>query len=206
MTKNRRTVWLIAIIVTVLLTVAVIIYPRLPGDVAITKFLQAIAPANNAWADALTTTAKTPWNYLLLAGATLLAWWLAGWRAAVGAVICFAGLLWLGPWLQTVLARPRPSPALVRVVGSSSGYSFPSIFALTYAATIGYLTVLAWRTLTGRVRWLIVLAGALLLLIGGSARIVLGAHWPSDVVTSYLLGLVWAALLIWLARAQSFDS
>jgi membrane-associated phospholipid phosphatase len=47
-----------------------------------------------------------------------------------------------------------------------------------------------------------VLAGALLLFVGGSARIVLGAHWPSDVVASYLIGLVWAALLVSLSQAH----
>jgi undecaprenyl-diphosphatase len=127
---------------------------------------------------------------------------IAGWRAAVFAAVCFAGLLLLGPSLQGVIARPRPSPSLVRVVGSPSGYSFPSIFALTYAATVGYLAVLAWRAAAGRARWVVVLVCGLLLFVGGSARIVLGAHWPSDVLASYLIGLVWAALLVSLSRTH----
>jgi membrane-associated phospholipid phosphatase len=35
-----------------------------------------------------------------------------------------------------------------------------------------------------------------LLLVGFAARIALGAHWPSDVILSYLIGLLWAGLLI----------
>jgi membrane-associated phospholipid phosphatase len=88
------------------------------------------------------------------------------------------------------------------MMGSSSGYSFPSIFALTYAATVGYLAILVWHAGAGRMRWAVVLACALLMFIGGSARIVLGAHWPSDVVVSYLIGLVWAALLVFLSQAH----
>jgi len=198
--KKRWMRWVIAIIVTALLSVAVARSAHLPGDVSVTGFLQSVAPADNSWAEAMTTSAKTPWNFLLLAITFLLSRLIAGWRASVLAVVCFGGLLLIGPWLQGVIARPRPSPSLVRVVGSSSGYSFPSIFALTYAATVGYLAVLAWRAMAGRARWGVVLACALLLFVGGSARVVLGAHWPSDVVASYLIGLVWAALLVSLSH------
>jgi undecaprenyl-diphosphatase len=161
-----------------------------------------VAPENNSWAEAVTASAKIPWNFVLLAITLLLSWLIAGWRAAALAAVCFAGLLLIGPWLQGVIARPRPSPSLVRVVGSSSGYSFPSIFALTYAATVGYLAILSWHAAATRTRWAVILASALLLSVGGSARIVLGAHWPSDVAVSYLIGLVWAALLVSLSQAH----
>jgi membrane-associated phospholipid phosphatase len=200
--KRQRMAWIIAIIVTALLSVAVAGSTHLPGDVSITGFLQSVAPKDNAWAEAITTSAKIPWNFILLAATFILSWLIAGWRAAALAAVCFAGLLLIGPWLQGVIARPRPSPSLVRVVGSSSGYSFPSIFALTYAATAGYLAILAWNARAGRTRWVVVLACALLLFVGGSARIVLGAHWPSDVMASYLIGLIWAALLISLSQTH----
>jgi membrane-associated phospholipid phosphatase len=35
-----------------------------------------------------------------------------------------------------------------------------------------------------------------LLILGWVARIALGAHWPSDVIISYYVGLLWAAFLI----------
>jgi membrane-associated phospholipid phosphatase len=46
-------------------------------------------------------------------------------------------------------------------------------------------------------RWTIVLICAALLLAGGIARIGLAAHWPSDVALSYLIGFLWATLLMW---------
>jgi membrane-associated phospholipid phosphatase len=200
--KKRWITWVVAVIATALLTAAVINSDRLPGDVYATRFLQSVAPADNYWAEAITTSARIPWNFLLLAVTVLLSWLIGSWRAAVFATVCFGTLSLFGPWLQGEIARPRPSPSLVRVVGAPSGYSFPSIFALTYAATVGYLAILAWRARDGWARWIVVLFCALLLFAGGSARVVLGAHWPSDVMASYLIGLVWAALLVALAQAR----
>src|SRR5262247_1037062 len=105
--KSRWVTWIIAVVVTALLSVAVVGSERLPGDVYVTRFLQSVAPADNYWAEAITTSAKIPWNFLLLAITVLLSWLIAGWRAAVFAAVCFAGLLLIGPWLQGVIGRPR---------------------------------------------------------------------------------------------------
>jgi len=99
-------------------------------------------------------------------------------------------------------ARPRPSPELVRVFRPLTGYSFPSLFALRYAATFGFLAVLAAVKSSGARRsGLLTVCGALLIL-GFVARVALAAHWPSDVIISYYLGLLWAALLIRFAALQ----
>jgi len=100
--------------------------------------------------------------------------------------------MWLGP----VIARPRPSADLVQVAEKLSGYSFPSIFGMTYASTIGFLAVLFARKTRGALRMTAVTLCCVLLLIGWAARIALGAHWPSDVLLSYLIGVLWADLLI----------
>lgn len=210
--KYQWTVLGIAAALALMLCAAVTVYPQLPGDAAVSGFLQSAAPGNRAWAEAITTSAKTPWSFLLLAITVLLSWLIAGWRAAVFAAVCFLGLWLVGPWLQTLIARPRPSSASIGMMGSgpmgggmkgsSPGYSFPSIFALVYATTAGYLAVLAWHTLTGWTRWAVILTCALLMLVGGIARIVLAAHWPSDIVTTYLVGLVWAGLLVLLLQAK----
>ncbi|MEW6386868.1 MAG: phosphatase PAP2 family protein [Thermodesulfobacteriota bacterium] len=131
-----------------------------------------------------------------------LSWALAGRRAALLAIVSFVGMWALGTWLNPAMARPRPVPPLVQVVGSPRGYSFPSSFALTYASTWGFLAILAAVKATGPVRLALVIFCSVLLLAGGVARIALGAHWPSDIVISYFLGLLWAAGLIrFLAKA-----
>jgi membrane-associated phospholipid phosphatase len=37
---------------------------------------------------------------------------------------------------------------------------------------------------------------AILLILGFVARVALAAHWPSDVIISYYLGVLWAAFII----------
>ena len=101
-----------------------------------------------------------------------------------------------GNRLGPVIARPRPSPELAHVFRSLSGYSFPSLFGLRYAATFGFLAVLAARKSSGVLRTALMIACGVLLIVGWVARVALAAHWPSDVMISYYLGLLWAAFLI----------
>jgi undecaprenyl-diphosphatase len=105
--------------------------------------------------------------------------------------------MWLlGPWLNGLIARPRPSANLVQVVGAFSGYSFPSSLALTYASTFGFVAVLAANVRSVFPRGAVVTLCCAALVVGGAARIALGAHWPSDIILSYLIALLWASLLI----------
>ncbi|MGZ3514132.1 MAG: phosphatase PAP2 family protein, partial [Thermodesulfobacteriota bacterium] len=51
-----------------------------------------------------------------------------------------------------------------------------------------------------RIGLLILCSG--LLILGWVARVSLAAHWPSDVIISYYLGLLWAAFLVRLIQAR----
>jgi membrane-associated phospholipid phosphatase len=137
-----------------------------------------------------------PWVLVLIAATFCLSWVIAGRRAAWLSLASFIGLSLLGKWLGPIVAQPRPSPELVRVAGSFSGSAFPSIFALNYASTVGFLVVLATVKASGKLRWATVLICSSLLLLGWLARVDLAAHWSSDVGLSYLIGFLWVSLLI----------
>jgi len=192
----KEKAWMALCVLTVLLIIGARYSPYFPSDVAVARFVQWITSASTAWAQWISSTAKFPWNLFLLAITAGLSWKLAGWRAAVLALASFAGMWVLGMWLGPLVARPRPSPNLVHVAEKLSGYSFPSIFGLSYASTIGFLAVLFTRKASGALRIIAIVICCLLLLAGWAARISLGAHWPSDVILSYLIGMLWAALLI----------
>lgn len=82
-------------------------------------------------------------------------------------------------------ARPDLEPHLV-VVRTSS---FPSGHATS--SMIFFLTIAL--ALTARTRWHRVAAGAavVLSLFIGTSRVMLGVHWPSDVVGGWAFGALW---------------
>jgi undecaprenyl-diphosphatase len=158
--------------------------------------VQAALPADPGWAQAVSASAQWPWTGVLVLVAAAFGWALRGWLAAVLAVVSYAGVWALDQGLRLILFQPRPSPDLVRVIGHPSGSAFPSTFALVYAGTVGFVAVLALTT--GRASWqtLLFVVCVALLLVGFGARVALGAHWPSDVLLSYLLGFLWVSALL----------
>ena len=95
-------------------------------------------------------------------------------------------------WIARV--RPDLEPHLVVVKTSS----FPSGHATS--SMIFYLT--AALALTAGTRWTRpAAAGAILLaLMIGTSRVMLGVHWPSDVIGGWAFGLLWVLLTLRLAE------
>ena len=194
--RTNYAVWMGLFIIAVLVTLAAKYYAYFPGDVAVERWVQSLVPPNLNWAEGVSRTAEFPWVLLILALIFALSWALAGWRAALLSILSLVGMWVLGAWLGPVIARPRPSPELVRVFRPLSGYSFPSLFALRYAATFGFLAVLAVMKSAGALRTVLLIGCGSLLILGFVARVALAAHWPSDVIISYLPRTLWAAFLI----------
>lgn len=184
------------VVACVLLTFAAARAPYFPGDLAVARAVQTALSGPTAWAVWITATADTPGCFILLALTIILAWAISGWRAALLSLPIFFGVWGLGIWLSPLVAQPRPSADLIHVVGHPKGYAFPSIFGLIYAATFGYIGLLAEVRLHGGLRVLIPALAVTALLIGAAARIVLGAHWPSDLWVAYVMGFVWIGLLM----------
>jgi undecaprenyl-diphosphatase len=95
-------------------------------------------------------------------------------------------------WIARV--RPDMEPHLVVVKTSS----FPSGHATS--SMIFYLTLAL--ALTSEMRWRgLAVAGAILLsLLIGTSRVMLGVHWPSDVVGGWAFGMLWVLLTLRLAE------
>ena len=87
-------------------------------------------------------------------------------------------------------------PHLREVISSS----FPSGHALTSAAVYLTLGALLMRIAEGRLAkyYCIAIAMFVTFLVGAS-RVVLGVHYPSDVVAGWLIGMTWA-LLCWVVE------
>ena len=138
------------IVIAAVVSLAAKYFAFFPGDVAVARWVQSLVPPNLNWAAGVSRTAEFPWLLLILALIFTLSWALAGWRAALLSVLSLAGMWVLGNWLGPAIARPRPSPEMVHVFRPFTGSSFPSLFALRYAATFGFLGILAIRRLMVR--------------------------------------------------------
>jgi len=179
------------------LTVVIARIPYFAADVTLAKALQAALPQQTAWAEWVTATAKWPWLMVLMGLSGLIAGFLAGVRALLLAPVSLALMWLLDKGLRMLVFQPRPSPDLIHVaVAPLPGSAFPSTFALMFAGTFGYLVVVAIARSKGTASLLVAAVGTGSLMIGFAARVALGAHWPSDVLVSYLYGFVIAAGLV----------
>ncbi len=130
--------------------------------------------------------------------------WLFVQRRRVAAVLvpaAWAGGQLLGTVLKVSFQRDRP--AILAPWDRPEGYSFPSAHTFTAVITYGLLAALLVECLRGRGRLLPpAIAGAIIVTVGLS-RVVLGAHFPADVLGGLLAGAAWlSATLVVLYLAE----
>ncbi|MEO5499284.1 MAG: phosphatase PAP2 family protein [Candidatus Saccharimonadales bacterium] len=119
-------------------------------------------------------------SYLILAH---IVWITPG--ALVGDVLVVIVLLPLASLMKIFIRRKRPATLYVNNMKIKS-YSFPSSHAYSSALACGYLAVLcAMNDTVLLVPFILVVAVAV-----GVSRVVVGAHYPSDVLAGWMLGLV----------------
>jgi len=94
--------------------------------------------------------------------------------------------------LKQVFMRPRPEAV---------SFSFPSGHSTAAAAFFGAVIYLCGSLSPPWRRVVRILAGVMIVLVG-LARVILRAHWPSDVVAGFALGLALASVASLLAARE----
>lgn len=163
-------------------------------DMGLTLALQSLFPPPAGWAQWLTGTAKAPLLFGTLLVGAVLAWMVSGWRGGIAVPLAYAFAFGIDKALRALIHSTKPLEDLVHVAKASSASGLPSTFALVYASVFG---VALMAKGTGRLASVATLLAGLLILTGCSARIVLGGHWPSQMLASAALGLI----LAWIASA-----
>ncbi|MFB6129953.1 MAG: phosphatase PAP2 family protein [Salinigranum sp.] len=136
---------------------------------------------------------------IILPGLVFLYWrWDPRRVAIVGSVALGAFALTLT--LKNAFALPRP-PASLHLT-YASGYGFPSGHALDSTATYGSLAAVLR---SGTVLQRALLAGALVGLVALS-RVVLGVHYPADVVAGIAVGLGYLLVVAYVLRWNVRDA
>ena len=103
--------------------------------------------------------------------------------------------------IKLVVERPRPA-ANSALAEAHQGFSFPSAHSATSVAvyaTIAFILIRAARHGHSRVA-IATFAGALVLAVGFS-RVMLGAHYPTDVLAGWTFGAL-VASVCWLVAAR----
>jgi membrane-associated phospholipid phosphatase len=127
---------------------------------------------------------------MLLAGLLLLLAARKRFRDTLFVTAAVAGVAIFEPLFKRAFERQPP--------GDAEGFSFPSGSAMASMAIVAAVAVLAWPT---RARWVVVLGGAAFVFAFGAAIVILGWHYPSDVIAGWCVALVWVSALSLLARS-----
>lgn len=101
--------------------------------------------------------------------------------------------------LKYIVGRPRPQGLTFSPTGifeSFSQYAYPSGHVLFFVVFFGFVAYLSWKFLCGLLRWIVLSACFMLIVLIGPSRIYLDEHWVSDVIGSYLIGTFWLVILI----------
>ena len=165
---------------------------QFPGEVDTSTWVQSW---RSDWLDSVMKAVSAAGDELVAAAIVVLvtlALLVRGLRSEAGLII---GATVSGYAVRTavklVVARPRPSSALVEVVEQTDGYSFPSGHVLHYVVLLGTLAFILSRVIKpGTARWPIFVTTAFALMIVGLSRIYLGVHWLGDVIAGYAFGAV----------------
>jgi membrane-associated phospholipid phosphatase len=135
---------------------------------------------------------------LVVAGFLVAAWlWKVGrGRFALALLVVILVGRGLSEFQKYWIARARPDlePHLVVVKTSS----FPSGHATS--SMIFYLTLALALTGSTRSRWIAAAGAVLLSVLIGTSRVMLGVHWPSDVIGGWAFGMLW--VLVTLRRTE----
>ena len=103
--------------------------------------------------------------------------------------------------VKELVDRPRPSASVVDVTYQLGGHSFPSGHALGATLFYGFLIYWAEVSISNQaVRRLVQGSLATVIVLMGYSRVELGAHWPTDVIGGYAIGLLVLGAMVWLHR------
>ena len=188
---------IVAVIALAAIWLAMLLWGRGPLDRSVYEALYAgHRPLLAAVARAFTALGEP--TVLIGAGVATALWlWFAGHRHLPFVLIA---ITMLGRGLSEAqkywVGRDRPDLEAHLVVVKTQ--SFPSGHATS--SMIFYMVMAL--TLTAGTRWhRLAAAGALLLsLLIGLSRVMLGVHWPSDVVGGWAFGLLWVLLTLRIAQ------
>ncbi len=176
----------------VVLTILISVFPKSLVDL---EFSQEMQEHQNPTLDALMKLVSwfgySPGSVIVVLSGVLLFFIFKYKKEALCILItALSGLVTL--LVKIVVNRPRPTEPIVRIVQKVNQQSFPSGHVLFYIVYFGFLTVLMYhlKTIPKIMRISVTAISMLLIFAIPFSRIYLGAHWFTDVLGGFLLGIL----------------
>ena len=126
--------------------------------------------------------------------------WFGGWRPMLQVVGVLAAVSVLTGWMKPAIDRPRPSGDLALI--SIDGSAMPSSHALITSAIVVAVVMADWWT-SARLRRAAMLVGVVGCLLIGLGMVYMGAHWLTDVLVGWVIGVGLTWPLMRVAQAMS---
>ena len=120
-------------------------------------------------------------------------------RASLVMLFSVGGVSVLNVVLKHIFMRTRPH---LWDRTFEHDYSFPSGHSMVSIAFILALTFVLWHS---KCRNWVISLGTIFMLIVGFSRLYLGVHFPTDVITGYLIAGFWTVAVVYMFRIQAID-
>jgi membrane-associated phospholipid phosphatase len=136
----------------------------------------------------------TAGNVEILGAATLLlVVWLLYKNQRLNACIVFFSVVGAaGANVVLKLLFHRTRPTFWHSLITETGYSFPSSHALLSCALVLSIIAITWHM---SMRWVVVIAGGIVIGLIGVSRLYLGVHYPSDIIAGWCVSLAWVIIV-----------
>ncbi|RWY55462.1 phosphatase PAP2 family protein [Mucilaginibacter gilvus] len=204
MNKRRQRILLLVLLIIsigfVALTILVTLYPTSFIDV---EFSEEVQEHQNKFLDTamylISVPGYMPESPIMIVFTSLVFFLFRYKKAAVFVMLTMlAGLV--STVVKALVNRPRPSDDVVRIVLKTTQQSFPSGHVLFYVVFFGFLVVLMYQLedIPKFLRWFVMAVSLFMIFAIPFSRIYLGAHWFTDVMGGFLLGVLCLYLLSWL--------
>ena len=183
----------------IVLSLTAHIFAVFPFDLKISHELQEVKNPVFALVMQEISVIGNTWIGIVMVGAVSVFYIARRQVPEAGFILATLSIFVLTAFLKVLVARPRPpyfflDPADVLL--SVNQYSFPSGHVLFFVVFFGFIAYLAWLHQTGFARIIVMATCCALVLLIGPSRVYLGAHWASDVVEAYIIGVLWLFVLI----------
>jgi membrane-associated phospholipid phosphatase len=192
--RKRVLFYLLGIITLgfLVLTALVFIFPQSGIDTEFSEELQEHHhPVLNALMKAISYVGVFPKSFILIVTTALI--FLSFKFKKEALYICLTGVSGVvSSSLKVIINRPRPTEDVVRILEEAKRQSFPSGHVLFYTVFFGFLALLMFqlKSIPDAVRVPVGLFSLFMIFTIPLSRVYLGAHWFTDVLAGFLLGMI----------------